>query len=236
MPDTHKKPSQSSKEVFVRADGSAHWRGSDKTRAAYQRTVLEHARQAEEEEKERLLYVALTRAERWLVVAAAGAADKNAESWHDRVKATLETVGGVTHPFEFADDGPDEGLRLDHMNWPNAITDEIDDTPVPEPALPPIFETPAPPPIAAPKTLSPSDLGGAKALSGADVDLNDIAKERGTLIHLLLETLPTLAQEDRESAAHSLMADHPKAPDLIAEAIIFIIFCSDPMNFRLNYG
>lgn len=219
LPDTHKKPSQSSKEVFVRADGSAHWRGSDKTRAAYQRTVLEHARQAEEEEKERLLYVALTRAERWLVVAAAGAADKNAESWHDRVKATLETVGGVTHPFEFADDGPDEGLRLDHMNWPNAITDEIDDTPVPEPVLPPIFETPAPPPIAAPKTLSPSDLGGAKALSGADGDLNDIAKERGTLIHLLLETLPTLAQEDRESAAHSLMADHPKAPDLIAEAM-----------------
>jgi len=120
----------------------------------------------EEQEKDRLLYVALTRAERWLVVAAAGKADTSAESWHDRVKATLETVGGVPHAFGFADDEPNEGLRLDHMTWPDPVTDDTVQEIAPEPSLPAIFETQAPSPSEAPEALSPSDLGGAKALPG----------------------------------------------------------------------
>lgn len=219
LPDTHKKPSQSGKESFVLADGSAHWRGSEKTRAAYQRAALEEARQAEEQEKDRLLYVALTRAERWLVVAAAGKADTSAESWHDRVKATLETVGGVPHAFGFADDEPNEGLRLDHMTWPDPVTDDTVQEIAPEPSLPAIFETQAPSPSEAPEALSPSDLGGAKALPGADGDLTEIAKERGTLIHLLLETLPTLAPEHQEAAARHLIGDHPLATEMIVEAL-----------------
>ncbi|MDP4990344.1 MAG: double-strand break repair helicase AddA [Marivita lacus] len=219
LPDTHKKASQSGKEAFVRTNGSAHWRGSEKTRAAYQRAALEQARQAEDEEKDRLLYVALTRAERWLVVAAAGTADKNAESWHDRVKATLDAVGAVPHGFGFADDAPEEGLRLDHMAWPDAIPDAPAPMPVAEPALPAIFETPSPPPVGAAEVLSPSDLGGAKALAGADGDLTEVAMERGTLIHLLLETLPAIALEDRHEAALALVADHPMAEELVAEAM-----------------
>ncbi|MFP7672336.1 double-strand break repair helicase AddA [Marivita sp. S0852] len=219
VPDTHKKASQSSKETFVLADGHAHWRGSDKTRAAYQRNALDRARQAEEEEKDRLLYVALTRAERWLVVAAAGAPDKRAESWHDRISATLETVGGVSTSFEFEDSGPKLGQRLDHLTWPDpdkaAAGPDATDTP----ALPDIFGTSAPvakPPV---EILSPSDLGGAKALSGADGDLTEMAKDRGTMIHLLLETLPAVPPNDQRSLAERLMGSHPSAADLIEEAL-----------------
>ena len=219
LPDTHKKTSNSGKETFVHVAGAAHWRGSDKTRAAYQRTALEEARQAEEEEKDRLLYVALTRAERWLVVAAAGAADKNAESWHDRVKATLERVGATPHRFGFADDAPSEGWRLDHMTWPLPVTDVPTEKPKEEPEIPDIFGTPAPVPTKPKDVLSPSDLGGAKALPGAEGDLTDIAKERGTLIHLLLEILPGLPPEDRETAARHLVGDHALAGELIDEAM-----------------
>lgn len=219
LPDTHKKASHSSKETFVKFDGTAHWRGSDKTRAAYQRTALELARQAEEQEQNRLLYVALTRAERWLVVAAAGAADKAEESWHDRVKATLQSVGGVGCDFGFKDDGPNEGLRLDHADWPTPIADAPVDTPESEPSLPAFFERRAPEPPNMPDVLSPSDLGGAKALPGAEGDLTEVAKERGTLIHLLLETLPALAINDRAAAARALVGAHPLAEDMISEAI-----------------
>ncbi len=219
LPDTHKKPSQSSKETFVLADGHAHWRGSDKTRATFQRTALEHARQAEEEEKDRLLYVALTRAERWLVIAAAGAPDKSAESWHDRISATLETCGAVPKAFDFADDGPQSGLRLDHLAWPGALKQAPDHSAPSALALPVVFQTIATRPDEAPKALSPSDLGGAKALSGADGDLSETAKERGTLVHLLLETLPSLAAEDRTRLAKSLIGDHPLADEMINEAL-----------------
>lgn len=219
LPDTHKKPSQSGKDVFVRAEGSAHWRGSDKTRAAYQRAALETARQAEDEERDRLLYVALTRAERWLVVAGAGPADKAAESWHDRVKATLETVGAVPHRFAFADDEANEGLRLDHSDWPSAAPSDAAPSPAAEPPLPALFDMQAPEP---PKTIqvrSPSDLGGAKALPGAEGDMTDIAKDRGTMIHLLLETLPSIPSEDRRAVAQSLVAGHPLGEEMIDEAI-----------------
>ncbi|MBO6883507.1 MAG: double-strand break repair helicase AddA [Marivita sp.] len=219
LPDTHKKASQSGKEAFVRASGSAHWRGSDKTRAAFQRAALDEARQAEEEEKDRLLYVALTRAERWLVVAAAGTADKNAESWHDRVKATLEAVGANPHRFGFADDSPSDGLRLEHMAWPQPVSDspalEADE----DITLPEIFDTRAPEPAKPTDVLSPSNLGGAKALPGADGDLTDIAKERGTLVHLLLEILPVVPSEQRQTAALRLVGEHPLAVELIAEAL-----------------
>ena len=219
LPDTHKKPSNSNKETFVHAGGSAHWRGSDKTRAAFQRAALDAVREAEEEEKDRLLYVALTRAERWLVVAAAGAPDTSAESWHDRVRATLETVGAVQHAFGFADDGPATGLRLDHLDWPDPVLEPVAQEPVRHKDLPEIFERDAPKPVQDIEILSASNLGGAKALAGADGDLSDVAKERGTLVHLLLEMLPTIPQDDREHAARHLVGDHPSGSEMIAEAL-----------------
>ncbi|MGJ8603771.1 MAG: double-strand break repair helicase AddA [Marivita sp.] len=220
LPDTHKKTSQANKDTFVVADGSAHWRGSDTTRAAYQTAAVERAREADAEEQDRLLYVALTRAERWLVIAAAGAADKSAESWHDRVSATLATCGGIEHTFAFDDDGLQIGQRLEHLDWPVPFgfapvqTDEVAEV-----VLPDLFSAKAPVPAAARPVLSPSDLGGAKALPGADGDLSDSAMERGTLIHLLLEVLPDVPRADRPGIAAKIIGDHALAADLVDEAL-----------------
>ncbi|MFP7569343.1 double-strand break repair helicase AddA [Marivita sp. S2033] len=219
LPDTHKKRSQSSREIFVTAEGKTHWRGSDKTRATYQRIAVDRARDAEEQERDRLLYVALTRAERWLVVAAAGTPDKNADAWHDRVKATLETVGGLEHDFSFGDDGPKKGLRLEHLDWPEEGGASQEENLASEVELPELFTrslTEAPETKAA---ISPSDLGGAKALPGADGDLSDLAKERGTLIHLLLEILPQVTEPDRQTVAQKLLNGHSLAEDMIGEVL-----------------
>lgn len=219
LPDTHKKPSQASRETFVEADGAAHWRGSDKTRAALQTAAVNLAREADAQEQDRLLYVALTRAERWLVVAAAGPADSSAQSWHDRVSATLATCGGTPHGFAFADDGPKNGLRLEHLSWPAPMAQAVAKPDAPKLDLPDLFTAPARLPLPDKKTLSPSDLGGAKALSGAEGDLSDIARERGTLIHLLLEVLPDLTHDERPSVAAKLLAELPTASELVDEAM-----------------
>lgn len=219
LPDTHKKASQAGRDSFVVGDGVAHWRGADKTRAAYQKALVEQVRLSEEEEKDRLLYVALTRAERWLVVAGAGTPDPNAESWHDRISASLETVGGHPHTFGFFDDGPSKGLRLEHMTWPDMCAQLVPQETPDQTALPDIFLCDAPAIQKNAEVLSPSDLGGAKALAGADGDLSEIAKDRGTLIHLLLETLPSMTSADRPDAARVLLDDHPLADEMAEEAI-----------------
>src|SRR6056297_247567 len=219
LPDTHKKPSQSSKESFVTTGGAVHWRGSDTTRAGFQRAAVDQARQAEDEENDRLLYVALTRAEHWLVVAGAGAADKAGECWHDRVSAALDTVGAVPFGFDFADDGPRQGQRLAHMAWPDPIPSDDPPEAAPKVDLPALFETSAPAPALQAETLSPSDLGGAKALPGADGDLSDVAKDRGTRIHALLEVLPDVPSDQRPEIGKRLVAEHPLADEMLAEAL-----------------
>jgi ATP-dependent helicase/nuclease subunit A len=219
LPDTHKKPPQSSKEQFVTVEDHVHWRGSDQTRAAFQSTAVAAVTEAEEQERDRLLYVALTRAERWLVVAAAGTPDKDAQSWHDRVKTTLEQCGAVPRDFAFADDGPQNGLRLEHLAWPGPVAAEPEAPLTTVPELPAYFHRPAPVPPPKPVVLSPSDLGGAKALSGAEGDLTEIAMERGTLIHALLEVLPALAPENRQAVGLGLVDGHPLAQDLVDEVL-----------------
>ena len=219
LPDTQKKTSQASREPFVRVDGCAHWRGSETTRAGFQSNAVAAVTEADDQEQDRLLYVALTRAERWLVVAAAGEPDKEAQCWHDRVKATLDRCNAVQHEFGFADDGPGNGLRLEHLSWPEAKPPEQVQGVPDMPDLPPQFRAPAPVPVPARSVLSPSDLGGAKALPGAEGDLTDLAKARGTLLHALLEVLPDIPVADRMRLGLHMVAGHDMAEHLVDEAL-----------------
>ncbi|MDV7141295.1 double-strand break repair helicase AddA [Tropicimonas sp. TH_r6] len=156
------------------------------------------------EEAQRLLYVAMTRAEQWLIVAAAGDLGKTGDSWYEQVATGLEAAGAG--PQDFAA-GP--GLRLQSPQWAAA------DRPAPEqnaettpPALPDWIEQPATPPVRREATLAPSDLGGAKALAGEGTDLDeDAAMARGTSIHLLLEQLPQHAAADWPHAAERILGD-----------------------------
>ena len=80
------------------------------------------------------------------------------------------------------------------------------DPPKSPPPLPAFATQPAPAVIAPKETLSPSNLGGAKALSderGADTET---ALQRGQLIHLLLEHLPTRPESDWPVLAANLLS------------------------------
>lgn len=78
---------------------------------------------------------------------------------------------------------------------------------------------PLAPPQRKAQPLSPSDLGGAKALPGESLSLSEeAAKARGTAVHLLLEHLPLLPRTDWPGAAAALIPEPALSAELLAEA------------------
>ncbi|MBL8562206.1 MAG: PD-(D/E)XK nuclease family protein [Gemmobacter sp.] len=164
----------------------------------------------------RLLYVALTRAQSWLIVAAAGnlASQRDGKSarepaWYDLIRAGAERIGATP--------GPGGTLVFAHGAWPTGVDTSPIAAPVPETALPEWAGRAAPAAGKAAKMLNPSALGGAKALFGETESEADqqAAMARGTDLHLLLEHLPEAPEADWPIMAQVLA---PQAPDLLEEA------------------
>ncbi|KUJ78033.1 DNA helicase UvrD [Ruegeria marisrubri] len=197
LPDTGARRAPSDDEVML-ADGTPLWRMSRDLSPAIIARARAEAQTRQLNERMRLLYVALTRAEKWLIVAAAGDIGKDGSSWYQMVEDAMGRAGATLVPGT--------GIRrLEHGDWhapPPADVAKATHIPAP---LPEAFWKPAPEPVSAPEVLSPSDLGGAKALPGDQGLDEEAAKLRGTRIHLLLEHLPGLEPRDwPESCVHLL--------------------------------
>lgn len=163
---------------------------------------------ARQEEEERLLYVAMTRAESWLIVAAAGKTD-DPDCWHARIASGLEHCGSEALETPFGG-----GARLSFGAWPapaGAATGAGETAPSP---LPDWLSAPAPVPDRVPSPLSPSALGGAKALPGEAAQPRDEAEERarGTRLHRLLEHLPLWPEARWPDLAADLLAQDADGP------------------------
>ncbi|WP_428513734.1 double-strand break repair helicase AddA [Roseovarius sp.] len=177
-------------------------------------------RDAQWAERDRLLYVAMTRAEQWLIVAAAGDLDREGRDWYSKVRGGMLRSNAVEHVFDAG-----QGLRLQGGNWAGLEPESAQKAKAETVTLPAFFADPARPAPAAPETLAPStDLGGDKALPGeAGLD-EDAAKRRGRQVHRLLEVLPQLAPDDWADRAASVLAHGPDAAQgqdltlLLAEA------------------
>ena len=215
LPDTAKRRPPEADDILRDAQGRPLWR----VPAALMPPNLAQAAGALRDralaERLRLLYVALTRAEKWLIVAAAGDLDKDGDSWFQMVEAAMDRAGAARFAFDFG-----TGLRLEHGNWSaGPLAAEDPPAPAPEP-MPGFLHRPAParPKPAAP--ISPSDLGGAKALPG-EAGLDEAAaKLRGTRLHRLLEILPGLPASGHAPTAAALLPDcpEPERARLLAEA------------------
>ncbi|MEC9312205.1 MAG: PD-(D/E)XK nuclease family protein, partial [Pseudomonadota bacterium] len=171
------------------------------------------AQEKQQNERLRLLYVALTRAEKWLIVATAGELSKEGDSWYQMVERALNDGGAAETDLP---GGP--GLRLQHGDW-DGLEFVTHDTPEPKAVtLPSVFTQPAPPYVAPEPTLSPSDLGGAKALPGDQGLDEEAAKARGTHLHLLLEHLPAQPEDRWPDLARALLAGCEDQGELLEEA------------------
>ncbi len=165
-------------------------------------------------ESRRLLYVALTRAESWLIVCGAGTLGTSGESWHELVAEAMTGLGATPEP------GPPEGdkLTLSHL-WAAAPAAALPPAPSAAP-LPDWTRRPARVPATAARPVSPSGLGGAHVLPGdnAGALTEDEAKARGTALHRLLEHLHGRPAADRPALAARLLPDRTDVLALLAEA------------------
>ncbi|WP_375687932.1 double-strand break repair helicase AddA [Pseudooceanicola sp. LIPI14-2-Ac024] len=199
LPDTAQRRETVMDRLLPMGDRMVWGTRADNTPAALEaaRGALADARR---DERDRLLYVALTRAEKWLIVAAAGDLGKDGAAWHDRVRAGMETLGAGEADFPTG-----RGLRLETGDWTGAAAEVAVAPDAPAPVLPGYFATPVTTIPERFATLSPSDLGGAKALPG-EAGLDEAqAKRRGRQVHRLLEHLPADAPESWPEAAARLL-------------------------------
>ncbi|MGJ8612458.1 MAG: UvrD-helicase domain-containing protein, partial [Octadecabacter sp.] len=153
LPDTTKRDRKGAGEI-IDHDGVPLWKPNKPQMPQVMLDMNETVAAANDRERRRLLYVALTRAENWLIVAAAGDTGKEPEdSWHGTVSAALDHLDAVDHAAPF---GPikrfyrhdwDSGERVDTVasETKTPITATFSDT------LPDV-------PSRA-KTRAPSDLG-----------------------------------------------------------------------------
>ena len=219
LPDTAvRNDGQNPPQVLRLADGQPVWRTrSDEAPPGI--ADAETARRAlVRAENRRLLYVALTRARSWLIVAGAGGTTESAsgagESWHALVAEAMAALDPVREPT------PDGDTLSLSLNWTAAAA-----TPGPAAApaaapLPDWIARPARPPATPPRPVSPSGLGGAHVLAGEPTGLltEDAAKARGTALHRLLEHLHGRPAAARPDLAARLLPDAPDLPGLLAEA------------------
>ncbi|WP_306114887.1 MULTISPECIES: double-strand break repair helicase AddA [unclassified Roseovarius] len=200
LPDTGKR-TLVIRDQIIASDDTALWRSAAD---AAPRQIIEAVDKAKEEqiaERDRLLYVAMTRAEKWLIVAAAGEKGNKGETWYEKIEAGMNASGAM--PFAFAEG---QGLRLEYGDWAEIEPNHVDPKENAPVTLDPFFGDPARPAKAAPKTLSPSELGGAKALADEYGLDEEAAKRRGRQIHRLLEFLPQVGQPLWSETAGYLLA------------------------------
>jgi ATP-dependent helicase/nuclease subunit A len=203
LPDTS-KPRHRVDGRLIEVGGRMAWRKAQDDAPAAMVAALDEDRAKDWEEHMRLLYVAMTRAESWLVVAGAGDVGKDgtAASWYRVVEAGMKAAGAVAQRFPTG-----QGLRVEQGGWGDAVG-QVDRVVRTSEILPGWVATRPGMPEALPKPLSPSDLGGAKVI-GTGVDDEAAlaaALRRGRQIHRLLEFLPGYARDCWEQIAADLLA------------------------------
>ncbi|MEM9270456.1 MAG: 3'-5' exonuclease, partial [Pseudomonadota bacterium] len=201
LPDTAKRSGPGSLRLGRLAEQPV-WPSSSGTNPATWQEERNRLQALDEAEDWRLLYVAMTRAERALIVCGAGKDGQDGSgSWYDAVAqglAALETEEGPDGTLVFGDlglehkgQGAEEAQTASHTP-PDWARDKVS-----VPQMRPIH--------------APSDLGGAHALVGSAEDTSPDSPEdlrtRGTQIHLLLEHLPRHPAAQHKAFAASLLRD-----------------------------
>ncbi len=228
LPDTGPRRSGRSGQTLVLDDGSVIWRSAQKDAIEAQRLADSARKEFEENERNRLLYVAITRAAQWLLVCGAGdGGNAKEKSWHGRIERAMQGLGArsVVSPVRGS-----PGLRLGNDAWPSSSESSGPARPdsVSHAATPPWLFERANPDWPDKPALSPSGLGGDKVMSVPDSDERHqgAGVEFGLKVHALLEHLPRYPKEEWGRIAERLRraegwSDYESASEL-AENILLM--------------
>lgn len=204
LPETQKRKDPSA-SALVEIAGTVVLAGA-KASAPEEVIAVQEARAARSlEERLRLLYVALTRAEKWLIICAAGDVSEGTGSWYSLVSEAMDVGGGVEVAVA-GDHGPIRRIEFGH--WPADGTPRVL-TATLEPEIEAWALTPAPRREGAERAISPSALDGAKVVfeSGREAEHLD-GKLRGTVIHMLVEKLFAIPEADRGAEAARILTGY----------------------------
>ncbi len=189
------------------------------------------------QERNRLLYVALTRAEDWLLVCGFAPKKEPPESWYNQIARGFERLGVEEQPAAFGLADYPGTIRA----WETAQTAPVPAasgrTEIASVSLPswagsaPLWQPAALPaePVL-PQPLAPSRPENAQLGAVPEADSPLLARDtkgarfrRGQVVHALLQHLPALPVSAREDAARRFIAaslpDLPDADELLGEVM-----------------
>lgn len=214
LPDTAKRTLQIRDEIVSLGNGYPVWRCLADQQPEAMKQAVTGLKAAQAAEEQRLLYVAMTRAKTWLIVAAAGNVGNPGDSWHKQAEHGLRELGAVD-----LDTPTGPGLRYGHLDWNADPLQDLPPTKAILPRLPDWTNRRVEPQVKVAKPLSPSDLGGAKALwQNGDQGSEAAAVLYGSRLHLLLERLPGAPQEAWPRFAAGILGSDVEIDALVNEA------------------
>ena len=188
LPDTAARKAPKTRDVIDHR-GLAVWKPNSKFIPDVITPTLDALQSRQLEERDRLLYVALTRAESWLIVMGSGYIKEGHDCWYNAIHAAaltkeaapLITAAGV-------------GLRYEPIPWLAGELKGVNTT-TRDACMVPDWVTPSTTAQIWPIVpRAPSELGGEKVVSGGLAQSNPDALRLGTAVHLLLEVLPNTKQ------------------------------------------
>lgn len=197
LPDTAKRIVQAKQELLPAGDHLI-WKTPAKSSAPAVVALRDAVVAKQVRERMRLLYVAMTRAEKWLIVGAAGDVGEDDASWYNIV------ADGMSRRGDYADMLGDLPVRrVSELDWHGPKLAMAEPKTEPTVRVPVFGDVPEPKTL---KTIAPSALRGVKIIAGdsANEDEED-ARLRGTKIHMLLEHLPLAAPQTRHALGLQLL-------------------------------
>ncbi len=211
LPDTGRRDIVIKDEI-VELEETPVWKPAAADLPEAMRVTVEDMKGAQYAERLRLLYVALTRAEKWLMIAAAGDLSKDRSDWYQIAEDAMDHLNGV-------EVGSSGIRRFEEGDWEGLDLQVDPEVAAEMPQLEPIFEQPYPIFALEDVVFSPSDLGGRKALPGVLGEESEQAMTYGTMVHEMLEALPGLVEPAFSNTAryHTQKATPEEAEQAINE-------------------
>ncbi|MFN3260497.1 MAG: double-strand break repair helicase AddA [Pikeienuella sp.] len=199
-------------EIETGAGPRAAWRGSREAEPRLLAAIREREAEAEAAESRRLLYVAMTRAEDWLIVAGAGEEDKEKEGagarWRDLVAAGMAELGAKAG---------EDGVLVHETPGVGKTPRIAAAAAIAEAEMEGWMAAPPAPAPQAQRRLAASALGDGEVAGGAGAGA-EAARLRGVAVHAALER--GLAPGDEPLLARVMRAEGTApAPDALTKAL-----------------